>query len=125
MPREGVYIVSEGHSGSSLDASGRKVQGFCQWLSPNYAADSNPKRWTNEAVDLGSLDAPDAHATLLFYIYGEESEHVTSRARACSGKGERCVLDRLLQALLLTTATLRRERSRLSTQWHLSDRLAS
>lgn len=61
------------------DKQGRVVQGFCQWLSPKYAPDTNPKRWNQEIIELASLGSGTAHPTLLFYIYGEESEHVTER----------------------------------------------
>jgi Flavin containing amine oxidoreductase len=65
------------------------VQGFCQWLSPNYAPDSNPERWNNEIVELASLTPSTAHPTLLFYTYGAESHHVTSKVRSLSSKGEK------------------------------------
>ncbi|KAL2192050.1 FAD/NAD(P)-binding domain-containing protein [Thermothelomyces heterothallicus CBS 203.75] len=60
---------------------GRIVQGFCQWLAPKYAQDTNPQRWISEVVELGSLGAA-AHPTLLFYIFGDQSQHITSRLRA-------------------------------------------
>lgn len=62
----------------------RTVKGFCQWLSPSYASSTNPSRWTNEIVELGSADPSVAHPTLLFYIYGAESEYVTSKVRSLS-----------------------------------------
>ncbi|KAK4104511.1 FAD/NAD(P)-binding domain-containing protein [Parathielavia hyrcaniae] len=62
-------------------SDGRTVQGFCQWLSPNYAPDANPNRWLNEAVELASLGGPAAHPTLLFYTYGDQSRHLTSTLR--------------------------------------------
>ncbi|KAK3500248.1 uncharacterized protein B0T23DRAFT_38795 [Neurospora hispaniola] len=62
----------------------RTVKGFCQWLSPSYASATNPSRWTNEIVELGSIDPSVAHPTLLFYIYGAESEYVTSKVRSLS-----------------------------------------
>ncbi|KAJ9156539.1 FAD/NAD(P)-binding domain-containing protein [Pleurostoma richardsiae] len=71
------------------DAEGRTVQGFCQWLSPNYDLNSNPKRWTHEVVELASLSEADSHPTLLFYIYGEESQHLTSAAAKLTTKEAR------------------------------------
>ncbi|KAK1778888.1 hypothetical protein QBC45DRAFT_147126 [Copromyces sp. CBS 386.78] len=62
----------------------RTVRGFCQWLYPSYASSTNPSRWTNEIVELGSSDPSVAHPTLLFYIYGAESEYVTSKVRSLS-----------------------------------------
>lgn len=60
-------------------AGDRKVQGFVQWLSPNYAVDSNPDRWNQEVVELASLSPETSHPTLLFYIFGEQSRHMTAR----------------------------------------------
>ncbi|KAK4147969.1 uncharacterized protein C8A04DRAFT_33531 [Dichotomopilus funicola] len=60
---------------------GRTVQGFCQWLSPQYARDSNPHGWINEVVELGSL-GESAHPTLLFYTFGDQSKHLTSTTRS-------------------------------------------
>lgn len=51
---------------------------FTQFLSPNYAPDQNPHRWTLEPLSLASLPAPAAHPTLLFYLNGSYSQHVTS-----------------------------------------------
>lgn len=68
-----------------LDPGGkddRKVEGFCQWLAPKYSLDTNPKRWTHEVVELGSLQGGTAHPTLLFYIYGEQSQLITSSVRS-------------------------------------------
>lgn len=67
-------------------ADGRTVQGFCQWLAPNYALELNPHRWTHEVVELASLTPDTAHPTLLFYIYGAESQQVTSTAHSLSPK---------------------------------------
>ncbi|KAK0720875.1 hypothetical protein B0H67DRAFT_663433 [Lasiosphaeris hirsuta] len=86
---EKVYISFTTAFWLNPGADGRTVQGFCQWLAPSYAPDSNPERWTNEIVELGSLDPSVAHPTLLFYIYGDESQYVTSTVRSLSGKGER------------------------------------
>lgn len=67
----------------------RTVKGFCQWLSPSYASSTNPSRWTNEIVELGSIDPSVAHPTLLFYIYGAESEYVTSKVRSLSSGADK------------------------------------
>jgi len=70
------------------DVDGGTVQGFCQWLSPNYALDSNPNRWTHEIVELASLTPTTSHPTLLFYIYGDESQHITSSLRSLVTKAK-------------------------------------
>jgi len=64
----------------------RTVQGVCHWLSPNYAPDLNPSRWSNESLELGSLEGADGHATLLFYINGDESQYIASNVRSLSGE---------------------------------------
>lgn len=62
---------------SAFWLEGTKTNGFIEWLEPTYAP-SNPKQWHQEAVELGSLAEPDAHPTLLFYMFGEQSKHITS-----------------------------------------------
>jgi hypothetical protein len=52
--------------------------GFTQWLSPAYAADTNPQRWYQECVDLSTLPAGCAHPTLLFYIFGDQSQKLAN-----------------------------------------------
>lgn len=66
----------------------RKIEGFCQWLAPKYSRDTNPKRWTHEVVELASLQAGTAHPTLLFYIYGEQSQLITSKVRSLDLKAK-------------------------------------
>jgi hypothetical protein len=51
-----------------------KFTGFIQWLSPLYAKETNPAAWNQEVVDLSTLPGCCAHPTLLFYMYGEQSE---------------------------------------------------
>ncbi|ROT41480.1 FAD/NAD(P)-binding domain-containing protein [Sodiomyces alkalinus F11] len=59
------------------DSEGRVVQGFCQWLAPRYAPETNPRKWNQEIVELASSGLATSHPTLLFYIYGEESQFIT------------------------------------------------
>lgn len=56
-----------------------KVRGFAQWLTPKYALETNPERWNQEVFELGSMTPESSHPTLLFYIYGAQSEYLTSR----------------------------------------------
>ncbi|KAH8847230.1 hypothetical protein MCOR27_005174 [Pyricularia oryzae] len=71
------------------NANGQVVDGFCQWLRPNYAQDTNPARWTQEIVELASLPEPTSHPTLLFYTSGDESRHITSTLASLSGSREK------------------------------------
>ncbi|KAL2019736.1 hypothetical protein VTK56DRAFT_9273 [Thermocarpiscus australiensis] len=85
---EKVYISFPKPFWLTPSPDGRTVQGFCQWLAPKYALDSNPKRWLNEVVELGSLGSA-GHPTLLFYTMGEESEYLTSKLRSLSTPKEK------------------------------------
>ncbi|KAI1345052.1 FAD/NAD(P)-binding domain-containing protein [Xylariaceae sp. FL0016] len=59
------------------ESGDRIVEGFIQMLSPAYAADSNPRRWNQEIVELASLSAAASQPTLLFYMYGQQSAYIT------------------------------------------------
>lgn len=83
---EKVYISFPEAFWLKPGADGRIVQGFCQWIAPNYALDSNPQRWTHEIVELASLTAATSHPTLLFYMYGDESHLITSSVRGMARK---------------------------------------
>lgn len=74
-----MYITFPEAFWLSRDEGARNVQGFVQWLSPTYAPDTNPRRWNQEVVELASLTPDTSHPTLLFYIYGDESEYLTSK----------------------------------------------
>lgn len=62
------------------------TQGFIQLLAPNYALDSNPHRWNQEAVELASFTPADSHPTLLFYTYGDQSKYLTGEVHKLSSK---------------------------------------
>ncbi|KAI0972355.1 flavin-containing amine oxidoreductase [Xylaria arbuscula] len=62
------------------------TQGFIQILAPNYAMDSNPNRWNQEAVELASFTPSDSHPALLFYTYGDQSKYLTSEVAKLSSK---------------------------------------
>ncbi|KAI9819708.1 MAG: hypothetical protein M1832_003942 [Thelocarpon impressellum] len=52
-------------------------RGFTHWTHPLYAPATNPASWNQEAVSLSTLPSPDAHPTLLYYIHGPCSSHLT------------------------------------------------
>ncbi|KAJ9130405.1 FAD/NAD(P)-binding domain-containing protein [Coniochaeta hoffmannii] len=83
---EKVYITFPEAFWTKPIADGRMVQGFCQWLAPKYAVGMNPKRWTHEVVELASLTPATSQPSLLFYIYGEESQLITSSVRSLGPK---------------------------------------
>lgn len=70
--------ISVSSHNSNNDNGNHRLAGFAQWLSPNFALDTNPNRWTIEVVELASLAPEVSHPTLLFYIYGEQSAHIVS-----------------------------------------------
>lgn len=90
---EKVYISVPKAFWLSANGDDRRVQGFVQWLSPKYAADSNPKRWNQEVVELASLTPETSHPTLFFYVFGEQSEHLTA---AVAGLRDRAARDEFL-----------------------------
>lgn len=109
---------------------GRTIQGFCQWLAPNYDPDLNPKKWNQEAVELGSpsTDAKPGHPTLLFYLYGEQSQYVTHKVASFQKQDEK---DRFLSDFFRPyysrlphyepTSADCQPTSSLSTAWLLDD----
>jgi hypothetical protein len=51
---------------------------YTNWLAPNYAPDTNPKRWAQEIWNLASFTPPNVHPTILFYLYGDLSAYITT-----------------------------------------------
>ncbi|KAF7553432.1 hypothetical protein G7046_g7104 [Stylonectria norvegica] len=76
---EKVYISFPRAFWASPDGGDQRVKGSIQWLSPNYAPESNPKRWNQEVIELAGLTPEVSHPTLLFYTYGEQSEYLTAK----------------------------------------------
>ncbi|KAJ5054330.1 uncharacterized protein L3040_000606 [Drepanopeziza brunnea f. sp. 'multigermtubi'] len=63
--------------------------GFAQWLAPQYAKDTNPKGWNQEVVDMATLPNSCAHPTLLFYLFGDQSETFATELTARPSQKER------------------------------------
>ncbi|KAI1769434.1 FAD/NAD(P)-binding domain-containing protein [Hypoxylon sp. FL1150] len=61
---------------------------YTNWLTPSYAADTNPRGWPQEIWNLASFAAPNAHPTILFYLYGDCSRHVVESVHG-KPRGER------------------------------------
>ncbi|KXJ91121.1 hypothetical protein Micbo1qcDRAFT_188991 [Microdochium bolleyi] len=83
---EKVYISFRTAFWANGDDKNHRVEGFCQWLRPKYAPDTNPKQWNQETVELACLAPGAAHPTLLFYIYGDQSRHLTSQIAKLGSK---------------------------------------
>jgi hypothetical protein len=58
--------------------------GYTNWISPSYAASTNPNAWPQEAYNLAAFAAPHSHPTLLFYMYGEQSAYITNLVQGMS-----------------------------------------
>jgi hypothetical protein len=72
---EKVYITFPSAfwiSGSNSDS----FPSYTNWLSPQYAPETNPKRWPQEIWNLASFSKPNSHPTILFYLYGDCSRHI-------------------------------------------------
>ncbi|KEY72048.1 hypothetical protein S7711_00065 [Stachybotrys chartarum IBT 7711] len=86
---EKVYINFPKAFWHSGEEDGKLINGFVQWLSPTYAPESNPHKWNQEVVELASLDGECAQPTLLFYVYGDQSVHLTDHAAKLASDEER------------------------------------
>ncbi|PTB68579.1 FAD/NAD(P)-binding domain-containing protein [Trichoderma citrinoviride] len=75
---EKVYISFPKAFWLPAEGDGRRVQGFAQWIAPKYHAE-NARGWNQEVVELASIAPEAAHPTLLFYIYGEQSDFLTAK----------------------------------------------
>ncbi|KAK5992279.1 putative polyamine oxidase 4-like protein [Cladobotryum mycophilum] len=75
---EKVYISFPKAFWLATEEDDTTVQGFIQWIAPTYDPENNPKQWIQEVVELATIAPEAAHPTLLFYIYGEQSEYITS-----------------------------------------------
>jgi hypothetical protein len=51
---------------------------YTNWLTPEYAQDTNPSGWPQEIWDLSTFKAPNNHPTILFYLYGDCSRHIVN-----------------------------------------------
>ncbi|EGX92289.1 amine oxidase [Cordyceps militaris CM01] len=86
---EKVYISFPEAFWRAKDGQPEVAKGFIQWMSPSYHPERNASRWPQVAVELSSLGPEDAHPTLLFYTYGEQSQQLTSELAKRSDKKEK------------------------------------
>ncbi|KXL41646.1 hypothetical protein M433DRAFT_72636 [Acidomyces richmondensis BFW] len=80
-----------------MSKQGGHFAGATHWLSPAYAVDTNPKQWDLLAMNLAALPDDSAHPTLLFYIYGDCSQHIASLISAADSQA---VADKILISYL-------------------------
>lgn len=60
-----------------------------QWISPDYAPETNPGKWNQEVVELAGLAPETSHPTLLFYTYGKQSKWLTSKTAELASQEEK------------------------------------
>ncbi|KAI9786714.1 MAG: hypothetical protein M1816_007855 [Peltula sp. TS41687] len=63
---------------TSSSSSSSSSSSFYLWMHPLYAPTTNPNHWLQQAVNLAVLPDSTSHPTLLFYIQGPCSIHLTS-----------------------------------------------
>jgi hypothetical protein len=60
------------------ESTRRDIPEYTNWISPQYAPDTNPYTWPQEAYDLAAFEAPYTRPTLLLYTFGDLSAHISS-----------------------------------------------
>jgi hypothetical protein len=60
------------------DPSQDKFPCYTNWLTPEYAKDTNPECWPQEIWDLSTFAPPNNHPTILFYLYGDCSRYIVN-----------------------------------------------
>lgn len=56
------------------------------WASPEYAGETNPHRWVQQALNLAALPESCKQPTLLFYIFGDCSKHISHLIASCENQ---------------------------------------
>lgn len=79
---EKVYVFFATAFWQAKGCTGSKPFEF-RFLTPTYALEQNPERWSMECLCLSALPMPCDSATLIFYLHGPVGEHVTSLVRGC------------------------------------------
>ena len=77
---EKVYVRFDTAFWQKEEPDGVKPFEF-RFLTPEYATEQNPEKWSMECVCLSALGDGYASATLIFYLHGPIGEHVTSLVR--------------------------------------------
>jgi len=66
---------------------------YTNWLAPSYSLTTNPKRWPQEIWNLASFTPPNRRPTILFYLYGDCSEYITTLVHKKSDEEHYKLLD--------------------------------
>jgi hypothetical protein len=67
-----------------MQSTEREFAGYTNWIAPDYAAATNPRKWPQEAYNLAAFAEPHRHPTLLFYQFGDQSAYITSKVHGMS-----------------------------------------
>ena len=74
-------VSSKEHSTSIntlLETPATHYPGFTHFVSPTYAQSTNSGQWSQECLNLFALPGSCAHPTLLFYISGPTTTHLSN-----------------------------------------------
>ncbi|KAL9053663.1 MAG: hypothetical protein Q9162_004614 [Coniocarpon cinnabarinum] len=63
-------------SKSTFTRGEEQFPGFTHWMHPKYADKTNPAQWNQQGINLAALPSSTAHASLIFYIFGDCSRHI-------------------------------------------------
>jgi hypothetical protein len=63
----------------------QSLEGFAQWLNPEYSKKTNPSQFYLSALELSSLES-NGHPTLLFYVSGPCSTYLSSTTKDKTAK---------------------------------------
>ncbi|KAM0270231.1 hypothetical protein ACHAQH_009513 [Verticillium albo-atrum] len=66
---------------------------YANWLTPEYAEETNPQHWPQEIWDLSTFGSPNNHPTILFYTYGDCARHIVNTISGMSRDDEFAFLD--------------------------------
>ncbi|KFY14625.1 hypothetical protein V492_02509 [Pseudogymnoascus sp. VKM F-4246] len=101
--------------------------GYTNWLRPKYAPDTNPKCWPQEIWNLAAFSPENRKPTLLFYLYGACSGHITGMIYGKSTEEQYALLDTFFRPYysLLPNYSVDDENCKpkaiLATQWQNDD----
>ena len=97
--------------------------GYTNWLSPKYSVDTNPHRWSQEIWNLSAFSPSNRKPTILFYLYGDCSQYITSLVHGKSVEEHYQLLDAFFKpyySLLPNFSaekTVCKPKAILSTEW--------
>jgi hypothetical protein len=75
------------------DLSADSSPSYFNWLSPDYATDTNPHRWPQEMWDLSTSKPPHNYPIILFYTYGDCACYIINKIHGKSAEEKLALID--------------------------------